>query len=231
MSISRWASRFWAAALLIGTTACWSVASISDEDAEPAELATGDTVKVAEVIKGDEVVVEKEGKKAKVRLLGVLAFADEIQDEVVDRWRKASIEYLQSTYVGHEVTVTLGKTAKDRHGRYLAYLARKGADVGEAMLAEGRSIVYTEYGFEREAAYLAAESRARKALQGLWSEEKPSQLVRGLRVQWSEFRAKREGRAFPDPLLAPTQQGDGAAAPGAEVAADSPAAPAAQPAP
>ena len=193
-------------AWLCCTTACFSLGKKLDADEAPASLATGQVVKVTDVIKGDEIAVEDgEGHPARVRLLGVLAFADEIQEAELEQWRAAAVGYLAERLEGKKVTLTLGATPRDSSGRYLAYvgLGEDLPDVNASMVAEGYSVVYTEYGFERESEYLAAEAAARVAKKNLWSHDGPARVTAGLRRQWAKFRRERGQAPPPDPLLAP----------------------------
>jgi len=198
---------------LLSMGGCWSLSTCGDGAAELAEIASGEQVVVSEIIKGDEIAVTKEGRTAKVRLLGVLAFADEIEDPVVGRWRQAAGDFLKEGLLKQKVTLVLGKTPTDSHGRYLAYVELDKRDINRALLSEGLAMVYTEYGFSREADYLATEAAARVAKKNLWGEQQPASVVRGLREQWARFRAQREGKPLADRLLTEGSSQGGAEAP------------------
>src|SRR5688500_3716330 len=119
----------------------------------PSELATGDTVTVREVVKGDEVVVDKAGREARVRILGIYAFEAVIDDAALKGLAQAGIDRVKELTGGKQVKVTLGERPKDAHGRWLAYLDVGGTDLGRQVVADGLAIVYTEYPFAREADY------------------------------------------------------------------------------
>lgn len=194
--------------LLVRGSICWAwlwlgaACEPADAPKKEAELHSGDEVTATEVVKGDEIVVEKGGRSARVRLLGIHAFAEGAPDDTITQLAQQSATFMKEAVVGKKVTIELGPSAKDVHGRYLGYVHRDGRDVNAQSLAEGFSVVYTEYGFERENAYLQAESAARLAKRNIWSSEGLGKVVQGLRKQWSEARRRRDGSGVSDPLLA-----------------------------
>lgn len=191
---------------LLTLPGCWSLSTLGEGEAKPAELAEGDEVTVVEVVKGDEIVVKKGEGTATVRILGVHCFDEVIDDPQMARFRDAAREYLVASVLRKSATISLATPPKDSHGRYLAYVTagtkEAAQDVGASLIYEGLGTVYTEYGFERESAYLSLEAEARRAGKGLWGLAASSKLVVGLRDQWAAFRKKRDGGAPPDPLLA-----------------------------
>lgn len=165
---------------------------------EPAELATGATVLVRSVVKGDELIVDEGGKSARLRLLGLHAFDEVMEDAALARVAKSSVEQLTRDVVGKTVVVTLTDKAQDRYGRYLAYVDVEGRDLARSLIEGGVSVVYTEYLFDRLPAYLEAESEARAAKKGLWADPQLVRMAGGLRRQWLEARG---GGGPDDPLL------------------------------
>jgi endonuclease YncB( thermonuclease family) len=170
-------------------------------DQGPVELSSGDEVEVESVVKGDEIVVNKNGGEARVRLLGVHAFSDVIDNPDLRQMHEESVAYLKETVVGRKVTVIFGRPVKDVHGRYLAYVSAEGKDINRAMLEAGSVCVYTEFAFDREPGYLKAESEARAERKGLWATDASLELITALRKQWSGFRSDRGEPAPHDELL------------------------------
>lgn len=196
-------------ACVLFTSACWSLAQRGDEAG--IELASGDLVQAVELRKADEIVVEKDGQRATVRLLGVVSFDEEINDPAAARWRAAARAFLEVSLLRKEATLTLGPAPNDQSGRFLGNLAVGGSDVGRSLIEQGLGVVYTEYAFEREAEYLRAEAEARQAGKGLWGDEKSARLIGKLREQWAQFRKKRSGEEVTDPLLVPANEDAGTA--------------------
>src|SRR5262245_42419752 len=90
-----------ATALLLIATAC--------SPKPPAELATGDEVEVREVLKGDEVVVDKKGGAAKIRILGIQAFEAVIDDAALKGLAEGGAERLKALVLGKKVGITLSE--------------------------------------------------------------------------------------------------------------------------
>lgn len=179
----------------VGFSLVASVVALSCKTSTPLDgRIDGKPLPVVEIVKGDELVIEHDGRKETVRLLGVHAFAAGA-DAKTDALAAASTKALGAQLLGKEVTLTTGEPRKDSYGRHLAYVQQAGADVNRRMLEEGSAVVYTEFAFEREADYLSAEKAARQARRGLWADAAASSLVVGLRKQWAEARAKFVDRA------------------------------------
>ncbi len=175
------------------------------------ELKDGDLVKVREVVKGDEVTVVKDGRDSRVRLVGVHAFSPVLADPQVHALSAGAVTALEDWVLGKEVRVRLDHTPRDANGRWLGYLedcdaicvreGKTGADINMRLVETGWAVVYTEFPFDREKAYLAAESAARSAGRNVWALKPAADLVRGLRRQWLTVRHGDGKTALADALL------------------------------
>lgn len=134
----------------------------------PAEVAT-----VSRVVDGDTIVVNQDGKKQTVRVIGVDT------PEVVDRrrpvqcfGREASAKARQ-LLDGQRVTLIADPTqsSRDKYDRLLRYIERTdGTDFGLWMIANGYAHEYTyEIPYQRQAAYKQAQRQAREKSLGFWS--------------------------------------------------------------
>lgn len=194
--------------------ALWAACKSGPDHQEPATLETGDTVRVVDLVKGDELVVEKDGDRAELRLLGLHAFAAIMHDPALKAHSDAAKAFVKQMLVGKDVQITLGKTAKDIHGRYLAYVSIGGVDQNINLIKEGHAVVYTEFAFEREQAYLEAEATTRVASKGLWGTPAAVQLIHGLRGLWAETRKHGGEASLQDDLAQQTESAAGAPADG-----------------
>ncbi|MEL6340674.1 MAG: thermonuclease family protein [Myxococcota bacterium] len=176
---------------------------------EPAALVvtSGQEVNVEQIVKGDELNVEHDRQQTRVRMLGVHAFSDSLDDEKVAVLGRQANAWLADRVAEQRVRLVLGQVSKDSAGRYLAYIEHQGNDINAAMIAAGQAVVYSEYPFERETDYLAQEAKARDASQGLWAEREVVELIKGLRRQWL---SSRRDESFVDPLLGEATAGDDA---------------------
>lgn len=187
------------ALLVVGSGACLTANKLTEKET-PVELKSGYEVKVVDVVKGDELVVEKQGKRAKLRLVGLFAFSETLDDPALEALKKPGVDFLRAQTIGKKVTLTIGVPEKDSYGRYLGHAALKGKDVAESLLEMGNAVVYTEYAFDREASYMQIEAAARTKGNGLWASEETAKIVKALRKQWHDFRLKRTGKPFVDML-------------------------------
>jgi endonuclease YncB( thermonuclease family) len=181
-----------------------------------AVIKDGDAVKVASLVKGDELVVDKDGTAATVRVLGIHVFSPTATDPTVAELGKRSQIRVGSILADKAITLKLGAQPKDAYGRYLSYAALGNEDVGLMLITQGVAVVYTAYPFDREAAYFAAEAGARAAKAGLWAHPGAVDLVLALRSLWAQERTTRGDIApkdawvettksnAPAPLLPPT---------------------------
>jgi endonuclease YncB( thermonuclease family) len=165
-------------------------------------VAPGDEVTVTAVLKGDELKVTKGTHEATVRMLGIHAFSAVKYDPALENVGAQAKAWTQERLAGKTATLVAGKTKHDAFNRLLAYVTVNGEDQNRAMLAAGHAVVYTEYGFTREAEYFKAEANARSAKVGLWSNEAAVELVRSLRSLWSQNRTQRGDTAPADTWLA-----------------------------
>ena len=191
MRTASWTGSVAAATLLL---ACVS-------EKAPQGLATGDVVRVVGIVKGDEINVKKGGTEQRLRLVGVHAFSPVIADPQVHALSAGAQSALEEWIKDKDVTITLDHTPKDGSGRWLAYVDDHGADINRRLLETGWGVVYTEFPFDREATYLAAEASARAAARGVWDLRSAVELVKGLRRQWLTVRPQNGKAQLADALL------------------------------
>jgi endonuclease YncB( thermonuclease family) len=172
----------------------------ADDGGESAIVSSGDSVLVVMVKKGDELIVKKEGRMATVRMLGIDAFDGTIDDPAMLAMHREAKRFLSEKLLNQNITVTFGKTVKDAHGRYLAYVDKDGVEFNKLLIEQGYVLVYNEFSFERELPYLMAEQKARRDSKGIWSDSRLAQKVFALRKDWANKRNTRDG-AVPDYYL------------------------------
>ena len=165
--------------------------------APEAELKGGDMVTVKSVIKGDALIVEKDGKQATVRMLGIDSFFKKITDKEMTELHKKVVAFLEQDLVGKPVQVVLDKKIKDDRGRYLATVMAGITDINKQLIEKGFVLTYSEFGFDKEEEYLAAEREARKAGENIWGNARLSRLATERRRSWAEAR-KARGETIPE---------------------------------
>lgn len=166
-----------------------------------ADVKNGDVVKVVLVLNGDEVVIEKNRERARLRMLAIRSFDPVVNEFEITSFGRASVNFLDKWLLNQKATVHFDKTIRDVKGRYLGYLEKDGVDINQRMVEEGISMVYTEFPTARENNYLSIEQLARDARRGIWGGTKSVQRITALRLQWAGARQTRDGQAPPDPLI------------------------------
>jgi len=123
---------------------------------------------VTRVVDGDTIEVRKlRGGSESIRLLGI--DTPEVYGGVECGGRAASA-LMKRVAVGRvRVKTDPRQPKRDRYGRLLAYVSRKGFDVGKVQVSRGRAKVYVVGSrFSRYRSYKAAERKARAASRGSW---------------------------------------------------------------
>jgi endonuclease YncB( thermonuclease family) len=171
---------------------------------EVPDLNDGDPITVALVLNGDEIIIEQDGKRARLRMLGIHSFDPVVNEREITAFGRASVVFLEERVLNKNLKIRLDKPKIDIHGRYLGYLELDGVDINQLMVEEGISMVYTEFPFAREAVYMSRENLARSSRRGLWGGAKATMRIKGLRRQWAEQRVGRGAQKPIDPVLWPT---------------------------
>ena len=144
-------------------------AGCPDDRAEP--IAAG-TAKVLAVIDGDTVVLELDGRRESVRLLGIDTPETNHPTRPVECFGAEATDRLgQLVPPGSTVRVERDVEARDHFGRLLLYLHRSTDDlfVNEAMVAEGfAATLHVDPNGAHRATLADAESEARARGLGLW---------------------------------------------------------------
>ncbi|HSU03432.1 MAG TPA: thermonuclease family protein [Nocardioides sp.] len=160
-----------------GTTAPQPlVGGTSTQDATPAPVQpaavrrnVGNVVKVTD---GDTLKVRVRGIGVRdIRIIGI--DTPEVHGGAECGGRRASQRMRQLAPVGSTVTLISdpSQADRDRYGRLLRYVERKGKDVGRAQVNLGQATVYVFDGkpFRRTAGYQRVERSARSSRRGSWN--------------------------------------------------------------
>jgi endonuclease YncB( thermonuclease family) len=154
-------------------------------------VQSGDTVKVLQVIDGDEVSVQhtESGEAFVIRLLGIKAFDPKVNDPGLSEVGNAAVRELTGLTSGPgKLTVEYEENRSDSAGRLLAWLKADEQDVGERLIRDGYALAYVRYPQPRESRYLAAELQAQTRASGLWAIPKARERAVALRKKWESER-------------------------------------------
>ena len=129
---------------------------------------------VAKVIDGDTIDVLMDGKKVRVRLIGL--DTPEIVDprKPVQCFAREASDKAKQILSGQSVRLETDESQDtyDKYGRLLAYVyLSDGTNFNEYMIAEGYGHEYTyRLPYKYQSEFKAAEKEAREAKKGLWAD-------------------------------------------------------------
>ena len=181
---------FWTlVAALLGMSAFYGVNAWRFQAANQQKdgvLASGDVVRLVNVLDGDTLVVVREGQgNTTVRLLGIKTFESKHGKDEAALHGRAAEEAVKRLIGENPLRVLLNNPPKDRHGRTLANLYIGGEDIGLALVAQGHALVYTVYPFANMPVYLQSQSAARRQKLGLWADPAVIERAEGLIREWA----------------------------------------------
>ncbi len=169
-----------------------------------AEVDSGQSARVVLILNGDEFVIERDARRARVRMIGIKSFDPVVNEREITAYGDASVHFLKQWILDKEIRLVFDTPKQDEHGRYLAYVYLGEIDINRRMVSEGIAMAYTEFEVAREREYLMAEIQPRQIGVGIWGGTKAQTRILGLRREWSNVRLERHGRSPVDPLLEDT---------------------------
>ncbi len=148
------------------------VISLDKEDENVLGEYVGDYYKVVKVVDGDTLVVERNGREDKVRLIGVDTPELKHPRKEVECFAIEASKKAKDLLLGKRVKLADDPSQydKDRYGRLLRYVyLPDGIFVNELLIKEGYAYEYTyqtKYAFQEE--FKQAEEQAKDGRIGLW---------------------------------------------------------------
>ena len=153
-----------------------------------ADVKSGDAVQLLKVIDGDELSVRGKSGPFVVRMLGIKSFKPSTNDPGLSQVGMACVAAIKRILQDKKITVEFTTHRRDKAGRLLAYLHAGGRDVGQLLLQQGHTIVFTRYPFGREKTYLGIEQEARTRKLGLWANARADMRATALKATWETQR-------------------------------------------
>ncbi len=121
------------------------------------------------VIDGDTIAVEKNGKKEKVRLIGVDTPETVHPSKPVEYFGKEASEFTRKNVEGKRVRLEYDWQSRDKYGRLLAYVyIEDGTFLNAEIIRQGYGFAYTRYPFKYLEDFRQYEREARGNNRGLW---------------------------------------------------------------
>ncbi|MBL8015761.1 MAG: thermonuclease family protein [Ignavibacteria bacterium] len=141
---------------------------------------------VTKVFDGDTFEAESNGKKEKVRMLGIDTpekfDSDKLtrdmertkkDSETIKKLGELSSQYTRKLLEGKKVLLEPDKTQdeKDKYGRLLRYVyLEDGTFVNKKIVSEGYAVAFRKFKVSKEKELVEAETDARKNKKGLWGD-------------------------------------------------------------
>ena len=143
----------------------------------PTTIVTNkETAKVSRVIDGDTVAVVLNGKRKKVRIIGIDTPETVDTRKSIQCFGKKASAIAKQKLTGETVLLEIDPTQgeKDKYGRLLRYIWTNNGkiDFGKFMITAGYAYEYTyklPYKYQQE--YKQAEKEARETKKGLWADD------------------------------------------------------------
>lgn len=135
---------------------------------------------VLQVVDGDTIVIDYNGKEEKVRFIGVDTPETKHPEKGVEFYGKEAYQFTKSLLEGEKITLKFDVQERDKYGRILAYVYKGDIFVNELLVKEGYARVFTVPPNVKYAEhFLDLERKAREEGRGLWgyTEEEPKAAV------------------------------------------------------
>jgi micrococcal nuclease len=140
---------------------------------------------VVSVHDGDTITVSLNGRKEKVRLIGI--DAPELAQEP---WGMQSQGTLERLVKGRLVRLETDIKERDQYGRLLAYVYVDDTFVNAELVRQGQAVLYTvPPNVAHVEAYRVAQEEAQETARGVWNNDAP------LRMSPDCYRKQQKGRA------------------------------------
>jgi endonuclease YncB( thermonuclease family) len=151
-------------------------------------IISGQKGTIKKIIDGDEVLVESANRKFNIRILGISSFDPTLNDPLDKSAGESAVFYLQKMILNNEIEIIFDEYKVDANDRVLAYIHKNSVDIGEDMVNEGLTLVYTKYPFSRITKYLRTQKIAIDAKKGLWSNPRLEKRSLDLLKLWEHER-------------------------------------------
>lgn len=126
---------------------------------------------VEEVSDGDTIIVNMNGRREIIRMIGVDTPETHHPDRPVECYAQIAADYSRRSLTGKKVRLEADpqNSNRDRYDRLLRYVyLPDGALFEESLIAEGYGFSYTQFPFEKADRFESLEAQAEAAKKGLW---------------------------------------------------------------
>jgi micrococcal nuclease len=137
----------------------------------PALLFSQDFYLCTRVVDGDTIIVSIDGRKERVRLIGVDTPETKHPNKPVEYFGREASAFTKHMVEGKKVNLEYDWQKRDKYGRLLAYVfLEDGTFLNAEIIKQGYGFAYTRFPFKFLDEFRRYEREARKANKGLWRE-------------------------------------------------------------
>lgn len=152
-------------------------------DAQQAAIANQPGLyRVVQFVDGDTIVVDMQGRRERVRMIGVDTPETHKPNAPVQCYGPAASAYTKRLIGDQRVRLVSDSqsTNRDRYDRLLRYVyLTNGTNVNQQIIREGYGFYYPYFPFSQSSAFEAAQLTAQAQNRGLWRSCQPTQTDRG----------------------------------------------------
>jgi micrococcal nuclease len=133
-------------------------------------------------VDGDTIVVNMDGKKETIRMIGVDTPETHKPNSPVQCYGPAAAAYTKNLIGTSQVRLQADSksTDRDRYNRLLRYVyLPDGRMVEQQLIENGYGFAYLDFPFDKSGEFARYQDRARAATKGLWQNCKPYRLESG----------------------------------------------------
>ena len=138
----------------------------------PFTLNAQDYHLCSRVVDGDTIIVNIDGKKERIRLIGVDTPETKHPSKPVQYYGKEATAFTKSMVEGKKVMIGYDSQLRDRYDRLLAYVyLEDGTFLNAEIIKQGYGFAYTKFNFKYLEEFRQYEKDARENNRGLWKEK------------------------------------------------------------
>ena len=168
----------------------------------PQLFQSGDIVEITKVIDGDELQITNALGNSRIRILGIKSFDPSARDMMLSEYGKTCVDFLETHVVTRKAKLVISSKKLDDRGRLLGRLlieektaGEEGQtaryDLGNELVRQGLSLVYTQYPFEEMPNYLSSQKSAEAEELGIWANQRVSKHAHNLQNLWTQEANKQ----------------------------------------
>jgi micrococcal nuclease len=135
----------------------------------PSILLAQDFYLCTRVVDGDTIIVNIDGKKERVRLIGVDTPETKHPNKPVEYFGREASAFTKGMVEGKKVKLEYDWQRRDKYGRLLAYVyLEDGTFLNTEIIKQGYGFAYTRFPFKFLDKFRQYEREARENNKGLW---------------------------------------------------------------